>query len=62
MLATEHNNELWLAPLVTSSWLSDGRTVSAVNVNGKSHHAFNGECETIAFPRGTAPITLRAEY
>jgi len=32
MLATQHGNELWLAPLITSNWLKDGDTVSAANV------------------------------
>lgn len=29
MLAMEHGEELWLAPLVTSNWMRDGMTVSA---------------------------------
>jgi len=29
MLAMEHGEELWLAPLVTNNWMNDGMTVSA---------------------------------
>ena len=30
MLLTERGNELWLAPFVTSNWMKDGLTVSAL--------------------------------
>jgi len=32
MLAMEHGNELWLAPLITSNWLKHGLTVNAASV------------------------------
>jgi hypothetical protein len=32
MMAMEHGNELWLAPLITSNWLKHGLTVSATRV------------------------------
>ena len=32
MMAMEHGQELWLAPLITSNWLKDGLTVSATRV------------------------------
>jgi hypothetical protein len=31
MMAMEHGNELWLAPLITSNWLADGMSVAVTN-------------------------------
>jgi len=73
MLAREHGDELWLAPLLTSNWLRHGQAVSATSIPtrfGKvdyrlSSHANDGYIEAnIQPPVRSAPksIVLRLRH